>query len=427
MSSIRKTKKYLIPTLLIAILAVSLAATFALYSDAQKTKTNPDAYIGVAFCGNTTEQAKLMVDRVKTYTNLFILDAGRNPISANETSVEEICDYAVNAGLSVIINMGWKDFDSGNNTWFWSLPSLEPIKQQWTQRWGDKFLGVYYNDEIGGVQLDANWREFFRIHGPTLNQIDHQGMQDMYQVYLKVLDSVKNGTKPADYEMEANFFVNDCVHGDLGLVDLNNVGIPAFTSDYCLYWWNYMGGFDVMFAELGWNNSVSAQIAQVKGAARLMDKDWGAMITWKYTTPPYLDNADEIYSQMLTSYEAGAKYIAVFDYPYVEGNDYGVLTDEQFAAMQRFWNDISEGKYVDKSAPEAALVLPHNYGWGLRNLNDTIWGFWEPDEKSPQVWTSMNTLLDRYGASLDIVFEDEAYPVSSGHYEHVYYWNQTIT
>ena len=37
-----------------------------------------------------------------------------------------------------------------------------------------------------------------------------------------------------------------------------------------------------MFAELGWNNSVAEQIALVKGAARLQDKEWGAMITWKY-------------------------------------------------------------------------------------------------------------------------------------------------
>jgi hypothetical protein len=79
---------------------------------------------------------------------------------------------------------------------------------------------------------------------------------------------------------------------------------------------------------------------------------------------------------MLISYETGAKYIAAFDYPYVAGNSYGVLTNEQFSAMQRFWNNISQGKFVDKSAPVAALVLPRNYGWGMRNPNDTIWGFW---------------------------------------------------
>ena len=41
-----------------------------------------------------------------------------------------------------------------------------------------------------------------------------------------------------------------------------------------------------MLTELGWNASVAQQIAQVKGAARLQDKEWGAMITWKYNECP---------------------------------------------------------------------------------------------------------------------------------------------
>jgi hypothetical protein len=248
----------------------------------------------------------------------------------------------------------------------------------------------------------------------------------MYQVYLKEQILAASGAKPSNYDLEANFFVNDCVRGDRGLGELSSAGFRTFTSDYGLYWWNYLGGYDTMFAELGWNNSVAEHIALVKGAARLQEKDWGAMIVWKYSSPPYLDSADAIYNQMLTSYEAGAKYIAVFDYPYVSGNSYGVLTDAQFSAMQRFWNDVAAGKAVDKSAPVAALVLPHNYGYGLRWPNDTIWGFWPADEKSPQVWSAVNTLLDRYGVNLDIVFDDGAYPVANGYYQNVYFWNQTL-
>ena len=58
------------------------------------------------------------------------------------------------------------------------------------------------------------------------------------------------------------------------------------------------------------------------------------------TSPPYLDSGNQIYNQMLTSYEAGAKYIAVFNYPY-NVTDYGAMTDDQFIALQRFWNDIT--------------------------------------------------------------------------------------
>ena len=109
MSRVKRVRKYLIPTLLIVILAVSILAVYVSYSSGNQAKANLNAYVGVAFCGNTTEEAKLLIDKVKSYTNLFILDSGRNPISENQTSVEEICDYAVSQGLSVIINIGIKD------------------------------------------------------------------------------------------------------------------------------------------------------------------------------------------------------------------------------------------------------------------------------------------------------------------------------
>ncbi|MCX6644568.1 MAG: hypothetical protein NT043_05125, partial [Candidatus Bathyarchaeota archaeon] len=81
MSRVKRVRKYLIPTLLIVILAVSVLAIYTSYSSGNQPKANPNAYVGVAFCGNTTEEAKLLIDRVKSYTNLFVLDSGRNPIS----------------------------------------------------------------------------------------------------------------------------------------------------------------------------------------------------------------------------------------------------------------------------------------------------------------------------------------------------------
>jgi hypothetical protein len=70
--------------------------------------------------------------------------------------------------------------------------------------------------------------------------------------------------------------------------------------------------------------------------------------------------------------------------------------------------------------------LPRNYGWGIRHPTDTIWGFWQPDEKAPVIGDAMSKLLAQYGARLDIVFEDPAYPVSKAGYKMVYYWNQTL-
>jgi hypothetical protein len=173
--------------------------------------------------------------------------------------------------------------------------------------------------------------------------------------------------------------------------------------------------------------SLNLEIAKIRGAATLQNKDWGTIITWKYSQPPYLDSADNIYSQMVTAYDAGAKFITIFDYPYnASDNPYGVMTDQHFEALQQFWNII-----VTKTAPtsahaQATLVLPKDYGFGLRREDDKIWGFWGPDSLSQPIWNSTQKLLARYGLGLDIVYDDPAYPLM-GNYSRVYLWNQTIT
>jgi len=73
---------------------------------------------------------------------------------------------------------------------------------------------------------------------------------------------------------------------------------------------------------------------------------------------------------------------------------------------------------------EAALVLPKDYGWGMRHANDTIWGLWDADNTSSQIWTQIQNKLETYGSKLDIVYEDPAYP-ASGKYSQVFYWNQS--
>ncbi len=357
----------MVPVFLIAILAISALVFNVFYLSHDQAQSKPIPYVGVAFGGNTTQEAKLLIDKIQGYTNLFILDSGRNPISRNQSAVEEICNYAVSKGLSVIVNLGIDDvLETNQKTWFWEQP-LNSTKQRWTDMWGNKFLGIYYNDEPAGIQLDGNWSRWYQHWEPILSQSPLNTstpyyilIQDIQKVYANMITAMSNDTKPLDYNLEAHFF-SDVLTLDPGLRALNANGIQAFTSDYALYWFDYLGGYNTLFTELGSNCSVPEQIALIKGAARLENKDWGAMITWKYNEPPYLDSADEIYNQMLTSYEAGAKYISVFDYPYNSGNDYGILTNDRFAAIQKFWNDITQKKFTDLSSQESALVLPKNF------------------------------------------------------------------
>ncbi len=428
MSNLRQVRTYVLPAVLIMLMVVSVLGVPLIQSGSSQVKADPGVFVGVAFGGNTTEQAFSLIDRVKGYTNLFILSSGRNPISENQTKVEQICDYAVANGLSVIINLGVKGVHDQND-WFWGQASLDGIKADWSSRWGDKFLGIYYNDEPGGIQLDGSWRQFYEWALQAkdhYNAIDFPASKSLHDIYAKLLAYVENDTKPTPdtYDIEADFFIKSVIAQDPGMENLTASGFQTFTSDYGLYWWDYLGGYNVMFAELGWNSSTVQQIAQVKGAARMQGKEWGSMITWKYYQPPYLASGGEIYDQMLLSYQAGAKFIAVFDYPYNQ-TKYGVLTNQQLGAMQRFWNDITHKQYEDLSAPTAALVLPKDFGWGMRNPNDTIWGFWLTDNRTQQVGIVTWMCLSYYGAKLDIVYEEPDYPVSSINYQKVYYWNST--
>lgn len=144
---------------------------------------------------------------------------------------------------------------------------------------------------------------------------------------------------------------------------MRKAGIRTFTSDYVLYWFDYLGGYDVMLAQFGWNNSYIQDIALVRGAARMQNKSWGAIITWKYTEPPYLDSGEEIYRQMHAAYEAGAEYVVIFNYPQIEDNPYGALESEHFEALQKLWNEATQKlRKADAGQAEAVFVLPRNYG-----------------------------------------------------------------
>ena len=129
---------------------------------------------------------------------------------------------------------------------------------------------------------------------------------------------------------------------------------------------------------------------------------------------------------MLVSYETGAKYVIIFNYPTnPSGNPYGILTDEHFDAMQQFWNHMQQHpEEWGKTEAQAALVLPKSYAWGMRHLDDRIWGYWGPDENSTQIWNLSQTLLDQYGLALDIVYDDPNFPIVDI-YQEIYYWNYT--
>lgn len=207
---------------------------------------------------------------------------------------------------------------------------------------------------------------------------------------------------------------------------IGNRSFPVFTADYALHWWDYRSGYDMVLAELGWNNSITQEIGLVRGAANLQNKSWGTIITWKYMQPPYLGSGDEMFEQLRSSYESGATYAIIFNYAKDMNGSYGILEPEHFQALERFWREVVKNPFMGHGSvkAEAVLVLPKNFGWGMRNPTDLIWGLWNANATSQQIWAQLRDKFSVYGSRLDIVYEDSVFPVV-GKYSNIYYWNGT--
>jgi hypothetical protein len=373
------TKPVALTLLTILVISASLTSIFVYNKIHQDPKEK--FFFGVTYGKNTIQEAKILIDKVKNYTNLFIINS--YPITTNNTTphvLNEICDYAAKADLHFIV-------------YFFSFLA-GPWQQDWLdtaeQKWGEKFLGVYLRDEPGGRQIE-------------------------------LAETVENASSYSD---AAENFVQRMAT-TFSIEFLNNKGVPIFTSDFALYHYDYLAGYNTVFAELGWNNSRTREIALCRGAANMQKKDWGTIITWTYNNPPYIADSAEIYQDMVTSYNAGAKYVTVFNYPqHPENNQYGILTEEHFSAMEQFWHYVnSYPREFEKG--KVAYVLPQDYGWGMRHPDDKIWGIWEADKKSPIIWENLNKLETKYDLKLDIIYNNSQYNPKEK-YCQVYLWNATI-
>jgi len=405
---------------------VSLPVVYVSYT-IEHGSSEEDLFFGVTYGSNTTRGAKLLIDKVKGYTNLFVINSW--DISTNETALTEICDYAVNAKMYVIVFFDFifynvtRNIGSSYNSSSWEEYGVTPWHIPWLnnarEKWGSNFLGVYLYDEPGGNQIDSGYWGG--------NNVTRAGRP------IRTFENL------SDYSDAANRFVSS-IYSSRSMQLLTNSSVPngistkmpVFTSDYALYWFDYLSGYDVIFAELGWNNSRVAQIALCRGAANMQEKQWGAIITWSFYEPPYITSGPEIFQDMIMAYSAGARYVIVFNYArYPETNPYSILTEEHFSAMKRFWNYIRAypRSIYGKVDGQVAFILPKDYGWGTRRTQhmivDNIWGFWPEDEKTQIIGENMNKLIGKYGLKLDIIYDDNRFD-SKGKYVEIYFWNSTI-
>ena len=377
--------------LIVLLFSVVIIPLIYVHNEVRNESANKEFFFGVSFGGNTTSQAKLLIDKVKGYTNFFLINNW--DISINETALNEISQYALDAEMNIMVYFDYISFVEEGYPWLQTW--LDTAKE----KWGTKFLGVYLYDEPGGKQIDTGqWRS-----GPTAKRL---------------FENV------SDYNDAANRFTT-AIPSSFSMQNAKNSNIPVFTSDYALYWFDYLAGYDTIFTELGWNHSRLEHISLCRGAANVQDKDWGAIITWTYENPPYLENETQILQDMITSYRAGAKYVVVFDFPYDQ--PFGILKEEHFNAMETFWDMTSSPHQssLEKVEAEVAFVLPKDYGWGMRTPEDNIWGVWDPDNRSSLIWDNMNNLIERYELKLDIIYDDPQFNFEEK-YSQIFYWNSTI-
>ncbi len=519
-----KMKKSLIIALSLVIIVVVVLSSFTAVEVYQSFSThivaNKSFYVGITFGGDSVTDAEQLIDRVKSYTNVFVLASGT--LMQNIAATQQIGDYAVRAGLNVILYYG----RSGDPSTCVSLLALAKA------RWGGHFLGLYYQDEPGGNMLDSQvplyadgnvtannaiskgangtistskifyegtnttWVTIsFEPSGiinlqtnietnkstplslpsatavPSLNYTRLTSGLDSYIYTSTFLTYYTNGTinftfnndtstiGPLNYypdgtvQYENGTYVTD--EGDISQFEpyqqlwdsnpiqtyaeaandfvntekmtLTSIGnesnVRLFTSDYGLYWFDYLSGYNTVFAELFGIQSDSQTLALIRGAANTQNKSWGVMIEPAIQSPLILQTGDQIYGELQQAYECGATYGVVFNY--AVNNTDGVLQDEQFAAIQKFWNDnMKSAKDTGAFTAQDVLVLPADYGWGMRSQNDNIWGIWHQDANSQQVWDSVQQSLATYGSKLDIVYADPSFS-NAGRYQQVIYWNGT--
>jgi hypothetical protein len=279
--------------------------------------------VGVTYGGNSVTEAEQLIDRVKNYTNLFVVASGSWQ-SNNVSALLDVGDYAVASGLNVFFNFGTNAYLKDAVSGFIDAAQA---------RWGSRFLGIYYGDEPGGKMLDAQVQLYsnnpnetlykyadgslyvivangtltsarlfypsgqitiddslhdatshsvlatnitqyysngtlsFSVYSDDLHQtllyqpdgtvqtsdgitVTNAGDISQFTPYQQVWDS-----RPLQTQSDAaNAYVGtqkqalDWIH--------KQANVTIFTSDYALYWWDYQSGYDMVLAELGWNNSV---------------------------------------------------------------------------------------------------------------------------------------------------------------------------
>ena len=382
--------KYPIITFLLAMLLIALVVlNYRFLDDTSSGAVSSDFFIGIDVAYDNAEEIKQLINDTSAFTNFFVI--GSTGITYDLTKLNNVSQYLYDKGMYFMIYFEHQ------------RPDKRAIQLQWVAeaklKWGQYFLGLYAYDEPGGRQLDDA--------SPKVVP-DEDWFADNFTDAANKYVSRLNSTI---YRM----IRNQTIGLDLSL----------FTSDYALYWFDYKAGYDVVFSQFGWNYSRNLNVALIRGAANVQNKEWGVMITWTYTQPPYIESGTELYNDLVLAYENGAKYVLVFDTN--ENYTQGILKEEHLDALKRFWQYTKDNPRKSNTiSGRVAYVLPKDYAYGFRGPEDKIWGLWNADDFSLEISTKLGSLLGKYGEALDIIYDDGLEANKSYGYSKFIFWNGTV-
>ena len=399
--------------MLVAII-VSPLFLVAFMSSIDKHGSDPEFFVGVEYAikNGSVEDCKALVDRVKNFTNLFVVDTFE--MTSDINNLTEVCDYVYDSGLyfMVFFISQFSERDGEYILRYNYYPHIWILDAK--EKYGDKFLGAYAMDEPGGSQLDQ--ADFKMMRAEDIKSIDEAAASYVDLLYIHIEYYIHDDTY---------FRIRD--------------DYTVLTADYGLYWFDYKAGYPVVLAEFGWNHSRPLHVGLCRGAATVQNREWGVIETWTYNNEPYITSGAELYNDMVLAYDNGAKYVVIFDHPYTEYSEYGILAEEHFVALEDFWNYVNGNpdKHGTVKA-DVAYVLPENFGFGFRGADDKIWGVesydfsekfgqWSAQELAEKVWSDVNSLLDEYGSRLDIVYSDPEFDDELPRlYDKLFFWNETL-
>ena len=222
--------------LLVIVIILPLFINYNLTAKEVNAQTSPSLYVGVDVAFESVADTEQVIDNLSSFTNFLVIGCTGN---YNETRLTTISQYAYDKGLTFIVYTDDTRYPS--KAWLGDA-----------QKWGNSFLGIYFYDEPGGKQLDQS-------NYPLVTKADNYS--DASNKYVSLLSWwLKDGPRSMAKSFGASNY-------------------QLFTSDYSLYWYDYEGGYDTIFAEFAQNYSRELNVDLCRGAATAQGKDWGVMVT----------------------------------------------------------------------------------------------------------------------------------------------------